>query len=191
MTFVFAGVGVIHNHAMVAVAIGHVDFVCIFVDEDLRRPPQVLDVVAPLARADLADLHEEFSVLGEFHDHAVVGISDHRSGLPFRRWSARRLPARGSAAAAARRIRIGSDAISADPDVAFVIDRDAVVRVGPFVALARSAPMLNQIPSLVECENRWRGHAACRSRRIGGGVNFLRFERASAMNDPDMILRIR
>ena len=69
---VLAGLGVEHDHAMVAVAVGDVHFIGLFVDKRLGRQPEVLDVVAAFALVGLADLHQEFSVLREFQDHVVV-----------------------------------------------------------------------------------------------------------------------
>src|SRR5262249_18197139 len=52
-------------------------------------------------------------------------------------------------------------AVAADPDVAFVIYGDPVVRLRPFVALSRTAPVSDQIAGLIEFQN-WRGlRAAC------------------------------
>src|SRR5205807_7121313 len=105
----------------------------------------VLGVVAAFALAGLADLHQKFSILGEFQDLVVVVIAR------------RRLRARLRAA------------IAADPDVPFVIDGDAMVRLRPVVALTGSAPMPNQIAILVKLENRRRRGAALRARRVCRG----------------------
>ena len=69
---VLAGVGVEHDDAMVAVAVGDVQLVGLLVDEGLGRQPQIRDVVAALARSRLADLHQEFAVLRELQHHVVV-----------------------------------------------------------------------------------------------------------------------
>src|SRR6266550_4466022 len=84
MTFVLAGLGVVHDHAMVAIAIGDIDFIGVLVDKDLRGQPQVLDVVTASARAGLSDLHQELSLLSELHDHAVVKVSLRTTCLHFR-----------------------------------------------------------------------------------------------------------
>ena len=89
---------------------------------------------------------------------------------------------------AARALR--SAAVAADPDVALVIDRDAVRRIGPVVSGARTAPVADQIAFLIELKNRRRGRAALRDGRIGGGMLFAGFERTDAMDDPDVILRV-
>ena len=91
---------------------------------------------------------------------------------------------------APRRRRRRAAAVAADPHVAFVVDGDAVVRIGPVVALARAAPVADQIAGLIELEHRRRRRAALRGRRIRGRVHFARLERAGAMNDPDVILRV-
>ena len=52
--------------------------------------------------------------------------------------------------------------VAADPDVALVIDVDAVVRSRPVVALARAAPVPDQVAGLIELQNRRRGSAAIR-----------------------------
>ena len=50
--------------------------------------------------------------------------------------------------------------VPGDPDVFFVIDKNPVLEVGPFVAGTRAAPSLNDIPGLIEFEDRWRWNAA-------------------------------
>ena len=82
MPFVFAGSASIDNDAMIAITIGDIDFVGVFIDKDLRRPPQVFDIVAAFARADLSDLHQEFSILSELHDHAVVEVTETGPACP-------------------------------------------------------------------------------------------------------------
>jgi len=64
-----------------------------------------------------------------------------------------------------------SAAVAADPHVAFVINRDAMVVFQPIVALAGSAPVLDQIAGLIEFENGRRGGAALRDERVGGGTS--------------------
>ena len=71
-----------------------------------------------------------------------------------------------------------------------IVDRDAVIRVGPVVALPGSAPVADQIAGGVELENRRRRRAALRGRRIGRRVHLARLERAGAMDDPDVVLGI-
>ena len=57
-------------------------------------------------------------------------------------------------------------AVAADPDVALVVDRDAVVRLRPLVALARPAPVADEVARGIELEDRRRLRAARRGRRI-------------------------
>src|SRR5581483_325782 len=51
-------------------------------------------------------------------------------------------------------------AVAADPDVAFVINGDAVVRLRPFVALSGAAPAPDQVAGLIELEYGWGLRAA-------------------------------
>ena len=85
-----------------------------------------------------------------------------------------------------------ADAVSADPHVVLVVDRDAVVRVGPHVSVARSAPRLHEIARGIELENRWRGPTAFTDGRIGVGADFgaLVQRGVAAMDDEDVVLRI-
>ena len=73
----------------------------------------------------------------------------------------------------------------------FVVDSDAVIRVGPIVALRRDRPNSPiRLPSSIELENRRRGQAAFRRGRIGRGIVLFGFERTRAVNDPDVVLCI-
>src|SRR5262249_30543621 len=83
MAFVFSCFGVVDDHSVVAVTICDVRFIFLFVDEDFGWASQILHVVAALALAGLADLHEKFSGLGELQDHGVVGITQRAAGLFF------------------------------------------------------------------------------------------------------------
>ena len=140
----------------------------------------VLDVVAALALAGLADLHEKFAVLREFQDHVVVEIAGR--GLAFRRRSRPCRAARRRLPEAAAR---SGTAVAANPDVALVVDEDSVIRLRPVVAFAGTAPVADEIARLVELEHRRRRRAAFRfhdtrpplGRRIGRGVVLHRFER--------------
>src|SRR6266704_34850 len=100
MALVFAGVRVVDDDAVVTVTVGNVDFIRILIDEDLCRPPQVFDVVTAFAGANLADLHQELSILSELHDHAVVGVTLNARGLTLAWCSSLRrlLPTPGRAA---------------------------------------------------------------------------------------------
>jgi len=51
-------------------------------------------------------------------------------------------------------------AVAADPDHAFGIDDDAVIRLRPFEALARAAPRVHNVALLIELDDGWRRNAA-------------------------------
>src|SRR6185295_19453486 len=51
-------------------------------------------------------------------------------------------------------------AVAADPNVALVVDGDAVVRLGPLEALAGAAPMADEVACGVELEHGRRRDAA-------------------------------
>src|SRR5437879_4039996 len=70
--FVLAGFGIEDDHPMIAVAIGDVQLVGLWIDEHLGGALEVLGVVAALALAWLADLHQELAGLGELQNHVVV-----------------------------------------------------------------------------------------------------------------------
>ena len=102
-------VGVIHDDAAVAVAVGHVDFIGRHIDFDFGGSVQVRGVEVAFARAVLADLQQELAVLREFQN--------------------------------------GVAAVAGEPHVVFAVDRDAVHRGRPFVAGARRAPVIDELPS--------------------------------------------
>src|SRR5215813_5851397 len=79
-------------------------------------------------------------------------------------------------------------AVAADPDIAFVIYGDPVVRLRPFVSLSRTTPVTDQTAGLIEFENWRRLRAACAGLLIRGG--FIRRERVGPMNDPDVVLSV-
>src|SRR5215475_1193875 len=79
-------------------------------------------------------------------------------------------------------------AVAADPDIAFVIYGDPVVRLRPFVSLSRTTPVPDQIAGLIEFENWRRLRAACAGLLIRGGL--IRRERVGPMNDPYVVLSV-
>src|SRR5262249_44611964 len=83
-----------------------------------------------------------------------------------------------------------SASVAADPHVALVVDGDAMVRLGPVVALSLAAPVADQVALAVELEHRRRRGAAHRGLRRGGRVLLAGLERAGAMADPDVIARV-
>ena len=183
MAFVLAGIRIEYDDAMVAVAIGHVHFVGFLIDERFGGQSEVVDVIAAFALPGFADLHQKFAVLGELQNHGIVEVALNAGDLAF----VEDLRSTPAAPGGARR---RAAAVAADPHVAFVIHRDAVVRLRPVVALARSAPVSDQVAFFIEFENRRGRRAALCRGRIGGGVLFARFERAAAMDDPDMVIGI-
>ena len=195
MTFVCARLGIVDDHAVIAVAVGNIDFVRDAVDERLCRQPQVVRVVAPFALAGLANLHQGLSGLGELQHHAVVEVALDAAGLPFVEdlfgtsgaACSTRSSRGGGAACRSRRL---STPVAADPHVAFVVDGDAMVRLRPVVARSRPTPMTDERSVLREFQHRRRGRAALRGGRIGRRMLLARLERPGAMNDPDVILAI-
>ena len=77
-----------------------------------------------------------------------------------------------------------------DPDIALIVDYDAVVRIRPIVALPRTAPVPDEIALLIELRNGWSRKAAFRGRRILSRLDFLGVERAGAMDNPDVVVGI-
>src|SRR5262249_24805707 len=84
----------------------------------------------------------------------------------------------------------GTAAVSADPDVAFVVDCYTVVGLGPFVTRTIATPMVKKVFFLNEFEHWRRRHAALRCWRVCRRIHFLWFERAAAMDDPYVILSV-
>src|SRR5215831_13545491 len=149
---VFAGIRVKHNNTMVAVPVGDIDFICFFIDENLRWQPEVLNIVTSLACSGLPDLHQEFSVLSEFHDHAVMEISlnaRHRRLVGSRALG--RLPTRCCCCRSSRASCSGGGStrrrpptVATNPNVAFVVDGDAVIGFRPLITLPTAAPMMKE-----------------------------------------------
>jgi len=81
-------------------------------------------------------------------------------------------------------------AVAADPDVALVVDIDAVVGAGPGVTGARAAPGADEIALGIEFKNRWGWSAALRGPGRPGGVFLFLFERTLAMKDPNVVASI-
>ena len=72
MPLVLAGLDVEHDDAAVAVAVADVHLVGRDVFPDLRRLPEILDVVAAVVDAVLADLEQELAVAVELQDLRVL-----------------------------------------------------------------------------------------------------------------------
>src|SRR5262249_50058262 len=163
----------------------------------LRWQPEVLNIVTSLACSRLPDLHQEFSVLSEFHDHAVMEISlnaRHRRLVGSRALG--RLPTgcccRSSRASCSGggSTRRGPPTVATNPNVAFVVDGDAVIGFRPLITFPTAAPMMKEIPGLIELENGRRRNAAFCTGRICRRIHFLFFERSASVDDPHMILRV-
>ncbi len=127
----------------------------------------------------LANLQQEFAGLGELENLVVVKTVHLFAGFYFFILTIDR-------AAGA----LCTTAVAAKPNVALVVDRDAVRRVGPIVTRARTAPVPDQVSLLIELQNRRRRRAALRDGWIGGGVLLAGFEGTDAVNDPDMTLQV-
>ena len=81
-------------------------------------------------------------------------------------------------------------AVAADPHVALVVDRDAVVRRRPHVRLVgrRSAPRGDDVAGRIELDHRRRRHAALAQLRVRDRADFGgRVERVVAMHDEHVI----
>src|SRR6185369_14659108 len=98
--------------------------------------PEVGEVVAALARARLPDLHQELAVARELQHH-VVAERLHAADLTFVLLAV--LP--GGRLTAPGRWRRCAAAVPTNPDVALVVDRDALIRVGPVVPLTGTSPV--------------------------------------------------
>src|SRR5215831_9927074 len=78
--------------------------------------------------------------------------------------------------------------VSADPDIFFVVDEDAMLIVRPLVLLGGSAPTLDDVSRLVEFENRRRWNTAIGLGRIGCCVFVMIVQTARSRGDPEMIV---
>ena len=112
-----AAIGVENRDAMIAVAVGHEQFVGLRMDPHIRRPVQIPRVGIALALIAAADLHDELAVLREFQELVIRN----------------RLEARQA---------VGGTVVSAEPHEAFVVDMDAVLAFGPFIAIAGASQAL-------------------------------------------------
>src|SRR5437588_10879602 len=130
VALVLAGVGIEHDHTVIAVAVCDDQFIGFLVDEQLGRTLDILGVVAALTLAGLADLHQEFAVLSKLQNHVVVVVTARRwlPGWRSRRWTA----------------------VPADPNVPFVVDCDSVVGLRPIVAGPGSTPMADQVTRFID-----------------------------------------
>src|SRR4029077_14263751 len=80
--------------------------------------------------------------------------------------------------------------VAADPDVALLIDVDAVLVLEPLVALSRPAPGVQHAAVGVELDDRGRGDAALRAFRLERSAFLLVDQRSRAVDDPHMVARV-
>src|ERR1700685_3538161 len=73
VALVRAGIGVKHNDAPVAVAIGDEDLVGFRIHTDSRGPVQIFGIVAAAGFAVMADLQQKLSGFRELEDIGVLG----------------------------------------------------------------------------------------------------------------------
>src|SRR6516225_8484191 len=119
----------------------------------------------------MTDLHQELAVLRELQDHVVVEAAS-----------------AGDLCLVATPSR--APAVAPNPHVAFVIDRDSVIRGWPIVTFSGPAPAPDEISFLIELQNGRSSRAALRYGRVRRGVQFAALERALPMNDPDVVLTV-
>src|SRR5579864_509610 len=126
-----AAVRIEDRDAVIAVTIGHEQFVSWRIKPFIRRPVQIRRVGVALALIAVANLHDELAVLRELQE-LVVG---HRLE-----------PSQA----------VGGAIISTDPYEPLGVDMDAVLALRPFIALAIPAPGLDVIAGAIEHDDRRR-----------------------------------
>ena len=161
--------------AAVEVAVGEVGLVGLVVDADLGDPAEAVGGVAVALRGGLA------RALADGTGHAGAGNADLHQEVALM--------------VELHHVRVGA-AVAADPDVVHAVHGDPVVRHGPHVVTrlgAGAAPALQEVPLLVELEDRWSGLAALGDRRVGGhadlGVQDELVGRV-AVHDPDVVVGV-
>ncbi len=127
---VFACSRIKHDDTLIPVAVRNVKLVGRVVHEQVCRLVNVYRVDVAAACPTLADLHDELAVVGELQNH-VVGATVRSHARPA--------------------------AVAADPYESLPIDPDAVLALGPVVAVARAAPALDQCSVAIELEHWGRG----------------------------------
>src|SRR6185503_8819406 len=78
--------------------------------------------------------------------------------------------------------------VAADPDVALVIHRDAVIARRPLVARTGSAPGADEVAGLIELQHRGRHAAADPDRWLHVGGFEIVLDGLRTMEHPDVIL---
>src|SRR5215510_14273195 len=160
--------------------------------------PVAIGAPVPLVGASRGVEHNDALVAVAVGDEQLVGLTiDHHFGGPAEMLGVVRSARRAGLAdphhelAVARELEdvpAGLD-IVADPDEVVVIDMDAVPVVAPRVARAIAAPALHHLAVLIEFDHRRRRHTAFHVRR-GRRALLARIERAWALVEPDVVLRI-
>jgi hypothetical protein len=79
--------------------------------------------------------------------------------------------------------------VAADPDEIVVVDEDPVLVGGPLITLTGTAPGLDDLSFLIELDDRRCRDAAPDTRRCSAALLTVG-QRAGAMEDPDVILRV-
>src|SRR2546426_8862896 len=178
VALVGAGVGVEHDDAAVAVAVGNKHLVGLVIHGDACRPAQVRCVVAVDGHATLADLEQKLSVPGELEDLAVaVAVTGEPDIVP---------GVNGDAVLAAPGTSITIQAPFRRAGLALRERRVQSSSIEPLVLapFARAAPSLDVPAVRAEFDNG-------RSRYVSilRGVAFL--ERVRAVKHPDIAVGIR
>ena len=151
---------------MIQIAVGDVGLVGLRIDGDLRDAAEVVRIVAAggVRRTALLVLaaHAHFRLAVLRDELALTGeLHD---------------------------VRVAR-AVAADPDVARVIDEDAVIRRGPVEALAGSAPATDDGTGLVEDDHRRRRLAALGDLELEAAFVVVEIGR-TAVDEPHVVLRV-
>ena len=151
MALVPAAVRIDDDDAPIAVSVRDVGFIRPGIDEHVRRPPEVLLVVAATLLPRPANLKNELAGRRELQDLAVLVV------------------------------------VAADPDVALVVDAEAVFPKRPVITLARPAPRIHECAVRAELEHGRRRDAACAERGIQRRGLEVDIDAALAVQNEDMI----
>ena len=164
-SFELTGFRVEHGDAFVQIPVG---------DERFR---------AAVIERHFGDSSEVFLVVAVTHERRlVVGRARVTAGVGF--------PELFDELSVAREFQdVGvAPAVAADPNVVHRIDGDPMIRLRPVVALAGTAPVVDEVALWVELEDvRCRHATLSRPRRIGRGVDLIRAQRALSMDDENVV----
>src|SRR5215831_2560672 len=115
---------------VITVTVRDIYVVQFFINRNLRDFAEVRRAVAICLLTGLTDLLDEFAVVCEHKNVRIVGLG-------------RRVI----------RAAAGCATVAADPNVAFAVDLESVIRRGPRVAFSWSAPCLNHVAFGIEFDN--------------------------------------